>query len=67
MEGDKKRVKESECLEGEITNPQPIQEYEFFVRKSEGEMEAVLPEDRNEKRIKGKSGDRNKSRIFFLD
>ena len=67
MEGDKKRVKEPESIEGEKTNPQRIHEYEFFVHEGEGETEEVLPEDRNAKVIKGKNGDRNKSRIFFLD
>jgi len=65
MEGDKKHFKEPECPEGEKTNPPPIHEYEFFVHGSEGKTEAVLPEYRNAKGIKGKNGEQNKSRIFF--
>jgi len=67
MEVDKKRIEEPECLEGEKTNPPLIQEYEFFVREGEEELEAVPLEDQNARGIKGKNGEQNKSRIFFLD
>jgi len=65
MEGDKKRLKEPNCLEGGKTDPEPIQEYEFFVHGGAGETEAMPLEDRNARGIKGKSGEQNKSRIFF--
>lgn len=67
MEGDKKRVKEPDRIEEAKTNPQRIQEYEFFVNEGEGETEEALPEDRHAKVIKRRKGDRNKSRTFFLD
>jgi hypothetical protein len=65
MERDKKRLKEPICSEGIITDPEPIQEYEFFVREGAGEIEAEPPEAQKAKGVKGKNGEESKSRIFF--
>ena len=67
MEGDKKRVKGPDRIEEAKTNPQRIQEYEFFVNEGEGVTGEALPEDRHTKAIKRGKGGRNKSRTFFLD
>jgi hypothetical protein len=51
MEGDKKQVKELDRIEEAKTNPQRIQEYDFFVNEGEGETEEALPDDRCAKAI----------------
>jgi len=65
MEREKGRLKESRSSEEEITNPQPIQEYEFFVRGSIRDKGAAPRKDRDEKGTEGKNGEPNKSGIFF--
>jgi hypothetical protein len=65
MERDKRRLKESKSSEEEKTDPQPIQEYEFFVCGSIRDKGAAPLKDRDEKGTEGKNGEPNKSGIFF--
>lgn len=65
MERDDKRLKDPKCSEMGITDPQPIQEYEFFVHGGVGGAEAAPSREQNAKGIKGKKSEPGKNGIFF--
>jgi len=66
MEGDEKSLKEPGSPEGERTNPQTVQEYEFFVRQGAGETGAMSLAEQKPGGVKEKNSEQNnKSRIFF--
>jgi hypothetical protein len=64
MEGEKKATPRSRTGKGVNPNPEPIQEYDFFVTRDEGDAEEAAPADHPVK--EKKRGCRNKSTSFFL-
>ena len=65
MEKEKRPLKEVRCSGEEKTNPQAIQEYEFFVQGRVGEAEEASFKGKIENGSEGKEGGQSKSRVFF--